>query len=217
MSWTSGPPPQPGQPQSARAQYSQPQYPQPQPGQPQYPQSQPPAPGSGRRRISIKVKLTGLLVFVVLAGIGIYAAVHQGVSSINFKQGTISFQPLHPSSIKNNQSALQSELSQARANAQAQAAPAPSVLNIAGYWHSSSGYTYDIEQYGANVVIQEETPYGITAVGEGQVSGSEADFDYRAYDGSTGEAIFAIESSTTIDATFENYSYGTTSQAILTR
>jgi hypothetical protein len=180
----------------------------------QSPASQPKPKSGKRRRIAWG---GGAFILLVLAGIAIYAAVHQGVKTINFKQGTISFQTVHPASIKNSQPLIKSELSQARARAQQQPAPAQSVPDIAGYWDSSSGLTYYIEQYGNNAVVQEQSAYGITAVGEGVVYDTRANFDFRTFNGSVGQAVFYFEASDTIDAYFENYTYGTSSQAVLTR
>jgi hypothetical protein len=183
---------------------------------PQSSASQPRQPKPKKRH---PIKWTGIAIIVILGAIAIYAAVHQGVRSINFKQGTISFQNVRPADIKNSQPLIRSDLSAAkgRAQAQAQSVSAPSVPNISGYWYSNSGLSYYINQYGNNAVVEEESSYGITAVGEGVVYDSQADFDFRAYNGSNGLAVFYFQSNGTIDATFENYTYGTTSNAVLTR
>ena len=169
------------------------------------------------RRKRRRIAWAALGTFLILAIIAIYATVHQGVRTINFKQGTISFQTLRPSEIRQQQPRIKSEVSAARANVQQQAVPAASVPNISGYWYSNSGLVYYVEQYGNGAVVQEESSYGVTAVGEGVVYDDHADFNYRAFNNSSGQAIFDFRGDGTILAEFSNTTYGTSSQAILTR
>ena len=89
--------------------------------------------------------------------------------------------------------------------------------DISGYWYSNNGLVYQVEQYGNGAVVQEESSYGVTAVGEGVVYNDRADFNYRAFNNSSGQAIFYFRSDGTILAEFNNATYGTSSQAILTR
>jgi hypothetical protein len=181
------------------------------------PQSSAPWSDQSRSRKRRRIAWGAICIFVLLAGIAIYAAVHQGVKTINFKQGTISFQNVHPGSIQRSQTYIKSQFSLAKQQAQQQAAPAPQVPNISGYWYSNSGLTYYIEQYGSSAALEEESAYGVTAVAQGTVGQSQADFDFRAYNGSTGQAIFYFQSGGTMDASFSNYTYGTSSQAVLSR
>ena len=173
------------------------------------------------RRKRHRIAWAALGTFLILAILAIYATVHQGVRTINFKQGSISFQTLRPSEIQQQQPRIQAEVSAARANVQQnvqqQAGPAASVPNISGYWYSNSGLVYQVEQYGNGAVVQEESSYGVTAVGEGLVFDDHADFNYRAFNNSSGQAIFSFRSDGTILAEFNNTTYGTSSQAILTR
>ena len=108
-------------------------------------------------------------------------------------------------------------MQQAKSSAQAQATPSASGSNFSGTWRSSSGLSYTITQYDDQAVVEESSPFGLTAVGEGAVTGNAATFDYAAVDGSTGRASFRMRGASTIEASFENDSYGTSTQATLTR
>lgn len=155
--------------------------------------------------------------FVILAGLAIYAAKHQGVKTVDFSHGTISFYQVHTSQIEQKQSALRVAVQQAKSSAQAQATPSSSASDLSGTWQSSAGLTYTITQYGGTAVVEESSPFGLTAVGQGTVAGNTATFDYRAVDGSTGRASLQMVDASTIDASFENDTYGTSTQATLTR
>ena len=88
---------------------------------PQSSASQPRQPKPKKRH---PIKWTGIAIIVILGAIAIYAAVHQGVRSINFKQGTISFQNVRPADIKNSQPLIRSDLSAAKGRATKARAPA---------------------------------------------------------------------------------------------
>jgi hypothetical protein len=174
---------------------------------------------SGRKpnRRQRRIAWSALATFVILAGLAIYAAKHQGVKTVDFSHGTISFYQVHTSQIEQKQSVLRVAVQQAKSSAQAQATPSPSASDLSGTWHSSSGLTYTITQYGGQAVVEENSPFGLTAVGQGTVTGNTATFDYRAVDGSTGRASLQVVDGSTIDASFENDSHGTSTQAALTR
>jgi hypothetical protein len=76
----------------------------------------------------------------------------------------------------------QAERSGARASAPAAANAsfdAPAVASIAGRWNSNTGSFYVIQQFGANVAIQEYTNGAISAVGEGLFDGETLDASFQ--------------------------------------
>jgi hypothetical protein len=89
--------------------------------------------------------------------------------------------------------------------------------NLTGDWAGSNGLAYRIEQYGTRAVITEMTPWGISAVGEGEVGRDVARFAYQAADGTSGEAQFQVVGKSNLEGSFMNFSYGTTTPIRLTR
>jgi hypothetical protein len=176
-------------------------------------------PRSGRKptKRQRRIAWSTLGIFVVLAGLAVYAATQQGVKTVDFSHGTVSFYQVRSSQIQRNQPALRVAVRQARSSAQAQATPSPSASDFSGTWRSSSGLTYTVAQYGDQAVVEEHSPFGLTAVGRGTVAGNTTTFDYRAVDGSTGRASFQMVDRSTIEASFESDSYGTSTRATLTR
>jgi hypothetical protein len=102
--------------------------------------------------------------------------------------------------------------------ARPRARPGPAAIrNLTGDWAGSNGLAYRIEQYGTQAVISEMTQWGISAVGEGQVGRNVARFAYQAADGSSGEAQFRVMNKSTLEGSFMNFAYGTTTPIRLTR
>jgi hypothetical protein len=142
---------------------------------------------------------------------------NQGVRSIDLPRGTIVFQDVQPSEIQNHQPAIKSDVAAAEQRAQQQGAPSPSIPNISGYWRSNYGFIYLIQQYGDRVVMQEQSPYGITAFAEGTVTENAASLNYRAIDGSTGRANLYFHDDGTMSARFDSDTYKLSNQVILIR
>lgn len=92
-------------------------------------------------------------------------------------------------------------------------------INISGSWLGANGLTYVITQSGHVVTIQEISPvYGVTANGEGTVSGTEVDITYSAVDGSIGIASLIFSEATgELSGTFSNLTTGLATPAILYR
>jgi hypothetical protein len=179
------------------------------------PGAQPPSPQPKDRRR--RFRWGAVATFVVLVAIAAYATLHQGVKTINFTNGTISFNQVGTSKIQQQQPTLRAQVSQAVSRARDQATSGSGTVDFAGEWSSNYGLTYVIAQYGDQVVVQERSPYGITAVGQGTVQGDSADFGYEAVDGSIGQAVFTLVDSQTIDANFDNTTFNTSSTAVLKR
>jgi preprotein translocase subunit SecF len=165
-----------------------------------------------------KIAWASVSVFILFAAIAIYAALHQGVREMNFPGGgSISFQNVKPAEIQKSQPAIKSDLSIAEARAQQQGVQSASVPDIAGYWRSNYGLTYLIQQYGDRVVMQEQSPYGITGVAEGTVSESSASLNFKAINGTVGNTYLTFQGDGTMNARFDNLTLNTSINAVLTR
>lgn len=172
----------------------------------------------GRRgRRGHRIMWGALATFILLAGLAIFAAVRQGVDAIDLKNGTITFSSVRPSDIAARQTAVASQVAAAEQRAQrAQQEPAVSVPDVSGDWRADSGLIYRITQYGDQFVLQELSPYGVTAYGQGQVTGQRADFTFWAFNSTTGTGEFQVMDDRTMHAWFQN-SQGLSSQAVLSR
>lgn len=109
-----------------------------------------------------------------------------------------------------------SELEQEAKNQSASQVATPTSPDLRGNWTGENGLTYTIQQYGDQVVIEEITPYGITAVGQGRVEGDSLNFDYQSLDGSYGRALFSINGDT-LQGSFNNDYYQVSVPAVLYR
>jgi hypothetical protein len=95
----------------------------------------------------------------------------------------------------------------------------PMSVDLNGIWYGNNGVTYQIEQQGTSFTIQEQSPYyGITAVGNGQVSGRQLSFDYQtaAYTQGRGELQLSADGRT-LQGSFQDYSTGMMIPAYLSR
>ena len=64
---------------------------------------------------------------------------------------------------------------------------APAVSDISGAWIGAYGLSYDVQQDGTQLVIQEHGLYGvITATGHGQITGTSVHLSWQALNGVTG-------------------------------
>lgn len=72
-------------------------------------------------------------------------------------------------------------------------APPPHQMNIAGTWHDRTGVSWVIQQTGTAVAVQELNPLlGVTAVGQGTVSGHQLQLTYQSAMQTTGQAALTI-------------------------
>jgi Protein of unknown function (DUF2510) len=122
--------------------------------------------------------------------------------------------------IENRQGGLEqrvSELEQeAKSRANSGAAPQEGA-DLRGSWIGENGLRYSFQQFGSEVVIQEISPYGVTAAGQGVVQGSSLNFNYQAIDGSFGSGTFNLEDSRTLRGVFNNQTYYLSTPAVLRR
>jgi hypothetical protein len=73
--------------------------------------------------------------------------------------------------------------------------PSPKVLDVGGAWIGANGLTYDVQQHGTQLVIQEQGPYGgITATGHGRITGTSVQLSWQALNGATGLVNLTLSS-----------------------
>lgn len=183
--------------------------------------------GKGRKG---KLITSGGVVALLLVGVVLWAIFHNhqqpsevdfaGLGSISFSQnGQNASDNTQLTQLQQSQATIEQQLAALRQQAQStgQSGAQPDV-SISGTWSSPDGFSYEIEQFGGNAVIAEECSCGgITAYGEGQFNGSVFEFDYQAYNGSTGEGQLTLSGADTMTGAFHNDSNGVTVPVQLTR
>ncbi len=92
----------------------------------------------------------------------------------------------------------------------------PSGTDLSGTWVGANGLGYAITQFGSEAVLQELTPFGLSATGYGMVDDGVARFEYQSVDGSAGVAELVVVDDRTLRGTFHNFSSGAES-AVLRR
>ncbi|MGA5304464.1 hypothetical protein ACPCHT_31455 [Nucisporomicrobium flavum] len=138
----------------------------------------------------------GIFLFALCAG---GYAIMSGQQVKTIEGGKIEFyandREYSSQDIADKQSTMQQEADSAQQAAEARRAPVESSLpGLAGRWSGSTGYTYVVEQYGDQLVFQEESPYGVTTVGQGALSGRRVTFRWQAFNGLTGSLTMTISS-----------------------
>lgn len=89
----------------------------------------------------------------------------------------------------------------------AEASPtAPTDVDVSGTWQGANGLMSMFDQYGDRVSLQELSPYGITAVGDGIVLGDTVSGSFTAVDGTRG-GFRLVNRGDTLQGSFTNY-YG---------
>lgn len=116
------------------------------------------------------------------------------------------------------QPALQEDTSERLDKADEAAGSTDSQLpDIDGGWVGDNGLSYYVYQHGDQVVMQEFTDAGMTAVGSGTFDGATVQLEYQAADWSTGHAELSLENPSTLTGSFYNYDSGTSVPATLRR
>lgn len=65
--------------------------------------------------------------------------------------------------------------------------------NISGVWQAAGGISYTVQQNGNIIAVQEMNPlYGVTAVGQGRISGQIIDVAYNTIVGTTGRLFLEL-------------------------
>lgn len=118
----------------------------------------------------------------------------------------------------NNTLSQTSRQSSAAAN-DAGAVSAPIAVNLTGRWSSDVGLFYLINQYDNVLSIQEFSPmYGITAVGQGQITGQLIRITYQTALNTQGNGVLNVSADgRTITGQFTDLVTGNTSSVTLFR
>jgi hypothetical protein len=94
--------------------------------------------------------------------------------------------------LREMEEALQREKNRGQQSNEAQESPAQ-YSNISGTWYAGVGVSYVIQQIGSAVTIQEiSSLYGITAVGQGTITGRDMSFYYNTALGTKGRALLKL-------------------------
>lgn len=180
-----------------------------------------------RRRWLVPVKWGALGAFALAAiVVGVALASGQQVKEVDPSSGKITFYSsdrtvdadVARAEIEGSQDEIDERLDELESDVRsaAPADPAVDVADFGGTWTGSNGLTYQIDQYGDLAVIQELSPFGVSAYGEGTIVGGSALFTFTAYDGTIGEAALSMVDADTITGEFVNYTWGS-SFATMTR
>lgn len=172
--------------------------------------------GSPRRRARWKgIKWGALGIFTMAAGFAAYALLSgQPLREVNLSTGQISFYASDdPEQIEEIQPEAESAVADLTADARQESATEAefSGPDLSGSWYPAGGsgmQWYVVRQYGAQVVVQEMTPWGITAAGSGTVTDGLLDFTFTAYDGNVGRGELRIRDSSTLEGTLISDVYG---------
>lgn len=190
------------------------------PAPPQAPPAAPPQATVAERRRGLGcLSSVGLAAAaLVLAAVVIAIALLRGqdVKSVD-ASGKVEFystggQDVKQEDVQKRQSTLERELAGLKDQAQKRSGttqPAAVSVDLTGTWQCACGGTrYAIQQYGSAIVIQEMTVYGITAIGQGTVTGQRLELQYQAYNGITGTATLDLVSPGVLQGFFRNPTYG---------
>jgi hypothetical protein len=111
--------------------------------------------------------------------------------------------------LREMEEALQHEKNRVQQSDETQESP-PQYSNISGTWYAGVGVSYVVQQIGVAVTIQEiSSIYGITAVGQGTITGRDISFYYNTALGTRGRALLKLsEDGQQITGTFTDLASG---------
>jgi hypothetical protein len=136
----------------------------------------------------------------VLAVSGVVMAITRGQDVCEVSATGVKFcESDEPSQVEQGQAQIDQQVSQFEEQASQLDANVddPNAADLAGTWTSEAGFTYVIEQWGAEAVITEIGPGNLTsAVGMGTIDGNAFSFDFQAADGSFGVGELTIDGDT---------------------
>lgn len=169
-----------------------------------------------RSRLS-GVKWGALGFFAVGAVVaGIALANGQAVKDVDLATGKVSFySDDNPEEIEQVQPEAETVVADLEQEAREQAAAEPdfSGPDLSGTWRPVGGtspQSYEIVQYGDQVVVQEVTPWGITAAGSGTIVDGLVAFSFTSYDGNSGFGELQLVGDSTLQGTLTSNVYGAT-------
>lgn len=171
----------------------------------------PAAAGRSRKRpgcLTTFVTLVGLVVAIVVVAV---ALSRQDVESVKIAGSEIHFKASAPQ-IKENQPEIKQKVAENTEQARRSGASAPTPeVDLTGMWVAGDpSFTYRFDQYGDQVVFQEISPYGVTATGQGVLSGRQLTLSFTAIDRSTGSVRLTVGSSGWMSGQVVNDTHGTT-------
>lgn len=190
--------------------------------------AQAPAGDSRRRRtwFGQTIKWGALGGFLLIVAVVVVAIVSgQQIDTVNPRTGEIRFYTAGEAApaaevaddIEEQQEQVEARVEQLEADVRDEGRTDANVADFGGTWIGANGLTYVINQFGDAAVIEEQSPFGISAYGEGTVFGDVAEFQYTAYDGSVGVAELALVSPDRLSGAFHSFTYGVSTPAEMTR
>jgi len=182
-------------------------------------QTRTPAP-KGRRWLAVKLGAVATFVLAT-AVVGITLARGQQVCSVN-TQGEFIFatrgeQCVPKAELVRAQESLREDVAAPKASAVE--APVPGALpDLNGQWSLTGWITYAITQGWSDSTIEEYTPgLGLTATGVGTVTEQGAQFEFTAFNGSTGFGVYSLQEPGVLIGTVTNTTLNWTMPVVLTR
>jgi hypothetical protein len=181
-----------------------------------------PAQPAPKKRRWMAVKWGAVATFVLAAAVvGITLARGQQVCSVNtsgeFIFATRGEECVSKDQLADAQESLRADVAAPKADVVEE--PVPGVLpDLNGQWSAAGGITYVITQGGSDATIEEYTPgLGLTATGVGTVTEEGAQFQFTAYNGTTGFGVYALQGPDVLVGTVTNTSLNWTMPVVLTR
>lgn len=191
------------------------------------PATEPPVPAPRRRtsRVATGVRWGALGAFVlVVVVVAVALTSGQQVKTVDPTSGKIEFYARSEAApaevadeIEGQQDAVEDEVDELRDVVREEGDPDARVADFGGTWRGANGLTYQITQFGDAAVIEELSPFGVSAYGEGTIVDDRAVFRYTAFDGSVGEADLTLVSPDRISGTFFSLTTGFGTPASMTR
>ena len=156
------------------------------------------------RKVLFPLTFAAFLLAVVVVAI---TMTRSDVESVAIGPASITFSP---HAVQSGQPDMQARLRSAQATAESQGSGQVVAADLNGDWVpvAGGGYSWRIYQYGGEVVVEEQTAYGITGVGQGSFDGSTAVIGYRAVNGMTGQAQLQLVDPTTLRGNLVNFTTG---------
>lgn len=139
----------------------------------------------------------------------------QPVKDVDLGSGKVSFySSADPREVEQAQPEAEEAVADLEEQAREEAVTQPefSGPDVSGTWVpvGGSGQWYEISQFGDQVVVQEVTPWGITATGSGTAVDDGVSMSFAAYNGVTGTADLRLVGPSTLQGTLTSSAYGTT-------
>ncbi|MDP9696669.1 UNVERIFIED_ORG: hypothetical protein J2X79_004252 [Arthrobacter globiformis] len=169
-------------------------------------------PGTSFRPLRIMVLLFLCLVLLAVWQGGRITAVKVGGEngvSAEFEAKADAVQQQQPR-LEDRLSRIESELR----NRTPSAAPA---IGVDGNWQANNGFTYIFQQYGDAIAFSEVSEFGVTAAGQGHITGKQVDVTFQAWNQSIGRSELILNSDGTLSGSVTNVTQGVSFPIVMTR